>query len=284
MEQAELIKSVFVAAMSKIAQGKDVIQELKTINGLTWEEVKVLFNKVLPDGAYKPVTTKSYLTDINSAYLLEALDTAFGPCGIGWGYDPGQLTLTEGTTKQGKPRYFAHYDSFTFSYILVVDGERLLVSIPVSGGSDNDNPGDAMKGAMTNAIGHAASRLLWQMEVYKGNLSHKNAKAKQEGDSKPRGKQKQSADEKALRAVLKDNKVIPAKISSFHVLYLAAVHTWPDCFKDNEAVKSAIKAATGGDLGVITKDPGSAAEGKPPVYDFEAAWQYLLDYINSGEE
>ena len=58
-----------------------------------------------------------------------------------------------------------------------------LHEIDASGGSENDIESYALKGAITNALGHAASNLGWQQSVYLGLRSHKTV-----GGRKPAAK------------------------------------------------------------------------------------------------
>ena len=52
-----------------------------------------------------------------------------------------------------------------------------LISEPITatGGNDNEVESYAVRGALTNAIGAAFAKLTWQLPVYKGQLSHRNA-------------------------------------------------------------------------------------------------------------
>jgi hypothetical protein len=49
--------------------------------------------------------------------------------------------------------------------------------LDASGGSDNSSASYAMKGAITNALGNAASNIGFQESVYLGHRSHKTVKA-----------------------------------------------------------------------------------------------------------
>jgi hypothetical protein len=60
----------------------------------------------------------------------------------------------------------------------VSDGKEASVcTVDASGGSDNSSPSYAMKGAITNALGNAASNIGFQESVYLGHRSHKTVKA-----------------------------------------------------------------------------------------------------------
>jgi hypothetical protein len=154
--------------------------EIHTIMGLSWQEVRNTMQAELPTGAYKQAD-KSFLTDISPAYLTEILDKCFGPCGYGWWLDvpePPSVQLSSRYRKDGSEVWEASVDRAWLRYRLVVNGEEIVAAIPTSGGNVNDDRGYAVKGAMTKAIGSAASKLLWQLAVYKGELTHRGDKRK----------------------------------------------------------------------------------------------------------
>jgi hypothetical protein len=165
-------------------KGQHIMSEkydIKTVTGLTMAEVKELFTRVLPPKAYKSVPGGANLTDINPYYLAESLTEAFGPAGYGWWVDasiqPVEVFQETRVSSKGKEYtvWCAYYDRALFHYRLVVNGEETVVSIETNGGSDNSEREFAVRGALTSAIGGAAARLLWQLDVYKGLLSHRNA-------------------------------------------------------------------------------------------------------------
>ncbi len=155
----------------------------KTVTGFTLEQVVAELQKPLPAAAYKPVPGASDLTDIDPAYLTEVATKVFGPIGFGWWYDyaPTDLTVSAEvrTAKSGR-----EYTVFTASlhklivrYRLLDAGGNTLISEPITatGGNDNEVESYAVRGALTNAIGAAFAKLTWQLPVYKGQLSHRNA-------------------------------------------------------------------------------------------------------------
>src|SRR5512143_3521968 len=155
----------------------------KTVTGFTLEQVVAELQKPLPAAAYKPVPGASDLTDIDPAYLTEAATKVFGPIGFGWWYDyaPTDLTVSAEvrTAKSGR-----EYTVFTASlhklivrYRLIDATGNTLISEPITatGGNDNEVESYAVRGALTNAIGAAFAKLTWQLPVYKGELSHRNA-------------------------------------------------------------------------------------------------------------
>jgi len=174
-------------------KGQHIVSEkydIETVTGLTMAEVKELFTRVLPPKAYKSVPGGANLTDISPAYLAESLTQAFGPTGYGWWLDvsvqPIEVFQETRVSSKGKEYtvWCAYYDRALFHYRLVVNGEETVVSIETNGGSDNAEREYAVRGALTSAIGGAAARLLWQLDVYKGLLNHRNAgRYQKDGDN-----------------------------------------------------------------------------------------------------
>ena len=155
----------------------------QTVTGFTLAQVVAEMQKPLPASAYKPVPGATDLTDIDPAYLTEIATKVFGPIGLGWWYDfrPGDLVISAEarTAKSGR-----EYTVFTVSlhklsvqYRLLDGSGQTLVSEPITatGGNDNEVESYAVRGALTNAIGAAFAKLTWQLPVYKGQLSHRNA-------------------------------------------------------------------------------------------------------------
>lgn len=159
---------------------------MKTLTGKTMDEVREIMVKHLEPEAYSEVGGASYLTDINPAYLREALTEAFGLCGVGWSfdYDTDDLVIIGGDRPE------AYLSRAELQFLIVKDDGTQAWSAPIigMGGSDNRKIGDAIKGAVTQALGKAASLLLWQADVYKGKLSHKNVGSPQKAQSKPQSK------------------------------------------------------------------------------------------------
>ena len=154
-----------------------------TVTGFTLAQVVAEMQKPLPAAAYNPVPGATDLTDIDPAYLTETATKVFGPIGLGWWYDfrPGDLVISAEarTAKSGR-----EYTVFTVSlhklsvqYRLLDGSGQTLVSEPITatGGNDNEVESYAVRGALTNAIGAAFAKLTWQLPVYKGQLSHRNA-------------------------------------------------------------------------------------------------------------
>jgi hypothetical protein len=156
--------------------------EIKTLTGKTMDEVLKHFKRLLPADAYDKVPGGANLTDISPAYLLESLTDAFGLCGFGWSveYDPANIKLEAISKKRQSGGTYEVYSAtiskleLRFRYTLA---GNMCISDPIvsAGGSENDKPGDALKGAITNALSKCGASLLWQIEVYKGHVDHTNA-------------------------------------------------------------------------------------------------------------
>ncbi|CAG0983311.1 hypothetical protein ARNL5_02652 [Anaerolineae bacterium] len=155
----------------------------RLVTGYTLPQAIAELQKPLPASAYKPVPGASDLTDIDPAYLTEVATQVFGPIGFGWWYDfqPADLTISAEarTAKSGR-----EYTVFTASlhklivrYRLLDASGHTLISEPITatGGNENEVESYAVRGALTNALGAAFAKLTWQLPVYKGQLSHRNA-------------------------------------------------------------------------------------------------------------
>ena len=176
------------------------IKNHKTLTGMLLESVAAKLDAELPKDAYKAVPGAADLTDIDPNYMRKTLNEVFGLCGIGWGYKYDSADMhteieeRKRSNGQGTRRvYVATLRRLTFWYKLSdADGNVVMYEIDASGGSDNDVEAYAMKGSITNALGHASSNLGFQESVYLGKRSHKTvgktsapAKAAVSAASKP---------------------------------------------------------------------------------------------------
>ena len=157
----------------------DKIQTYSTLTGLTLEQVAQKLDAELPKDAYKPVPGAADLTDIDPNYMRKILNGVFGVCGFGWGYsyEPGDLVVEveERKTKTGGTRHVhvASLKRLRLWYKLNGANVVHICDVCASGGSDNDVEAYALSGAITNAIGKAASNLGFQESVYLGKRSHR---------------------------------------------------------------------------------------------------------------
>ena len=154
------------------------IDTFYTFTGFKMMDAIREFIKILPARAYKAVGNNDRLTDISPAYLTEVATKVFGPVGIGWYYEHGPVEVTEGRTSKGNTNFTADINEFSL-YYLYVNPEHAIVhtSFPIkaTGSSTNGDRGHAVRGALTNALGAAFSKLCWQLKTYKGIVSHLNA-------------------------------------------------------------------------------------------------------------
>lgn len=161
---------------------KNYMAEYRTLTGYTLEEVVQEMAKVLPPGGYKEIKGQGVkLTDINPSYLDIALTRVFGLIGVGWRYNySSPESYKDERTRQDKSKYTMYgvtITNFWLEFVYIdLDGERhWSAAIVGAGGSENRVLSYAMKGAITNALGTAATKLLWQILVFTGKLDHTNA-------------------------------------------------------------------------------------------------------------
>lgn len=157
------------------------IKKLKTLAGLSLDEVATRLDQELPKDAYKAVPGAAGLTDIDPNYMRKILNETFGLCGVGWGYKYEPVDMH--VAVENRPRssggtrtvHTASLKRLTFWYRLARgdEGDATICEIDASGGSENDVEAYAMKGAITNALGNAVSNIGFQESVYLGKRSHK---------------------------------------------------------------------------------------------------------------
>ena len=162
----------------------NLLESTKTLTGVSLVDLPALLDEELPKKAYKSIPGADYLTDIDPSYMRDKFNKVFGLSGFGWGYSYSteSISVQQGdvTYKKGKPGeytkaiWFAELLELNFWYKLQKeDGAITTHEIPATGASDNAVAAFALKGAITAAIGNAASNLGWQKSVYMGLRSHK---------------------------------------------------------------------------------------------------------------
>ena len=158
------------------------MNNVKTMTGLTMAEAAAKLDEQLPAEAYTAVPGGADLTDIDPNYMRKVLNEVFGLCGLGWGYeyDPADMEIRS-ETRQGNGNarnvIVAALKHLRFWYKVSDGKDASVCTVDASGGSDNSSPSYAMKGAITNALGNAASNIGFQESVYLGHRSHKTVKA-----------------------------------------------------------------------------------------------------------
>ena len=130
--------------------------ELKTITLEQREELR----KALPEEAISQHPTKTYLSTIKAIYVVERLNDVFGVGG--WHIEneiiKEQIIETESRTKT----------MVVMKGTLKINGYD--VHVEQFGGNDNDDLGDAYKGAATDALTKIGSYLEIGIDVFKGKV------------------------------------------------------------------------------------------------------------------
>jgi len=141
-----------IAAVGNKASN-DLRKETMETKKLTDIQIALL-KKPLPDEAIKPHPTRGYLSTIKPIFVVERLNDVFG---IGeWRVEN---TVEEHTAKM-----------VVVKAVLTVPACDIRVE--QYGGNDNEDRGDAFKGAATDALTKCASYLGIGMDVYKGEKPH----------------------------------------------------------------------------------------------------------------
>jgi hypothetical protein len=167
------------------------MNQIKTLAGLTLAEASARLDEQLPAEAYSAVPGGADLTDIDPNWMREVLNSIFGICGFGWGYeyDPAnmQIGVEQRKTQSGSRTVSTAFLKHLRFWYKVVDagGQTQTCSVDASGASENSSAAYAMKGAITNALGNAASNIGFQKSVYLGHRSHKTVRS---STSSPKGK------------------------------------------------------------------------------------------------
>lgn len=136
------------------------------------DEIVNILKKPLPAEAIKPHPTKSYLSSIKAIYVVERLNEAFGL--NGWKIR-NELIEIHDFTRGNKTGTMVVMKSF-----LTVP--QYGIEVEAYGGNDNEDRGDAYKGACTDALTKIGSYLYIGMDVYKGFGSNPPARFSQEGE------------------------------------------------------------------------------------------------------
>ena len=150
-----------------------------TLAGISFAGLPAILDRELPADAYSPVPGGVDLTDIDPGYMRKVLNETFGMCGLGWGYGYNANDLAfHSEVREGKygdrTVIVATLSHLEFWYVAVaLEGSQQRCTVHASGSSENSNHAYAMKGAITSALGNAASNIGFQESVYLGHRSHK---------------------------------------------------------------------------------------------------------------
>ncbi len=150
-----------------------------TLTGIPLADLPAKLDAELPADAYTAVPGGADLTDIDPNYMRKTLNELFSLAGLGWGYtyQPADLNFRSETregSRGDRTVIVATLTHLEFWYILVDEtGQQQRCVVHASGSSENSNHAYAMKGAITSALGNAASNIGFQESVYLGHRSHK---------------------------------------------------------------------------------------------------------------
>jgi len=128
--------------------------------------------KVPPPNALKKIKggRLSGMSDINPQWRYEVMTEHFGMCGVGWKYEIDRIWT--------EPAYSDQIAQFAQVKLYIKDGESWSDAIPAVGGSmfiAKESKGlhvsdEAVKMAVTDALGTAMKMLGVASEVYRGNM------------------------------------------------------------------------------------------------------------------
>ena len=155
---------------------------INTLTGLTLTEALAQLDDPLPPEAYNPVPGGADLTDIDPNWMRVRLTEVFGLCGYGWGYEyepeSVSFTWTSQHTQDGDREVcLAVIKQLRFWYTLrIKSNSTKTCTVPATGANKSPNAAYALKGAISNAIGHAVSNIMFQISVYTGKRDHRTVK------------------------------------------------------------------------------------------------------------
>ena len=146
------------------------------------DELVAKLNARLPAEAIKQHPTKKYLSTIKTIFTIERLNEVFGL--NGWVDRYEVVTVTASKTWMDE-----HGEEHESNPMVVVKGELTIPEYGIRreafGGNDNEDLGDAYKGACTDALSKMASAIGIGMDVYKGNPNAPAEKYKQQPKAAP---------------------------------------------------------------------------------------------------
>jgi hypothetical protein len=128
----------------------------------------------LPPEAIKPHPTKNYLSQINAIYVVERLNNVFGLAGwrikneIIEKIEAGPRYFQQAASKGGGTKEEYHQANIIIKSVFTAkswDGQDIYLE--AFGGNDNDDLGDAYKGACTDALTKIGSYLGIGQDIWK---------------------------------------------------------------------------------------------------------------------
>jgi len=129
---------------------------------------EALLKKPLPPEAVKQHPTKAYLSTIKAIYVIERFNDVFG---VGrWTLENQFIAVTEKLTDKGDVKRMVIVETR-------FRAPEYGINLPSFGGNDNEDEGDAYKGAVTDAVTKIGAYLGIGMDVFKGLHDKKDGKA-----------------------------------------------------------------------------------------------------------
>jgi hypothetical protein len=137
------------------------------------DEIIAKLKAPLPEAAVGTHPTRKYLSAIKAIYIVERLNEVFGVNGWKQTLVEGHTRITAGgVDKKGEP---------TPPMVVLLTRLKIPeygIEHEAFGGNDNEDLGDAFKGAMTDSLTKMASYMYIGMDVYKGLSNGATAPAK----------------------------------------------------------------------------------------------------------
>lgn len=130
-------------------------------------ELQSKLKEPLPAAAIKPHPTKDNLSSIQPAFVIERMNDVFGIGGYREVYREVSVNLKEKTWNKGKQN-----ERTVSLTVATVHGTLTIpkygIHLENFGGCEQEDPGDALKGACTDAFTKMCSHLGIGLDVYKG--------------------------------------------------------------------------------------------------------------------
>lgn len=134
------------------------------------KEMREELRKPLPSEAVKPHPTKTFLSSIKAIFVVERLNDVFGV---------GEWNISN--------EVVSHDGKWVIIKALFTVNDY-AIKIEQFGGNDNADPGDAYKGAATDALTKIGSYLEIGIDVFKGHKEEKgnyDSNANKQEDNRP---------------------------------------------------------------------------------------------------
>lgn len=112
----------------------------------------------VPDGAVKKITGGAYgkagLSDINPQWRIEKMTELFGPCGIGWTWQPEEIRMEDGLCLAHVTVRYKLDEKSEFSEPVHGYGGTVMCRVNAETGKKSDDS-DVLKSTFTDAVSNA---------------------------------------------------------------------------------------------------------------------------------